>query len=265
MKHIEYQDIDLAYSSQGRGKAVVFLHGFCADSTVWEDYKQDLLEEKYRVICIDLPGFGRSGVIQDCSVAQMADAVKTVLDELHVEEGILIGHSMGGYVGLAFAEKYPEFLLGLGLFHSHPFADSAEKIENRQSSIRFIERQGHQLYVKQLIPKLFPPKFVRGNSFLIDKMIYRASKYDALGIINGLKAMMQRPDRAQVLKDVEVPVLFIVGALDEAIPHDYSIEQTHLPEVAHIHILDKVAHMGMLEAQKQTQVMMRKFVEYCLS
>jgi pimeloyl-ACP methyl ester carboxylesterase len=264
MKYIDNGNQRIAYHSKGRGKVVVLLHGFCEDSNIWEDFKVDLIEEKYRVVCIDLPGFGKSGVEAPCSIADMADAVAHVLDTLNITTCTLIGHSMGGYVALAFAEKYAHLLNGLGLFHSHPYADTAEKKVARQKSSEFVERQGHQLYVKQLIPKLFAPRFVRSNRFLIDKMIHAGSKLTPAGIINALHAMKDRPDRSSILTTIRVPVLFIIGDMDEAVPHAFSMEQTHLPEVASIHVLERVGHMGMFEAKKQTQLIVRKFVEYCL-
>ena len=99
---------------------------------------------------------------------------------------------------------------------------------------------------------------------MVDKLIYRASKYTSLGIINGLEAMIQRPDRSEVLEHFEKPVLFIIGKEDAAIPEEKSMAQTHLPSQASIHVLEKVGHMGMFEAKKQTQKIVRQFVAFCL-
>ena len=264
MKKITFQDKAIAYDTVGKGAAVLLIHGFCEDSRMWEDFSQDLVEEKYKVITIDLPGFGQSDVWSDVSIADMAEAVHAVLQELKQEKVILIGHSMGGYVGLAFAEKHSEMLAGLGLFHSHPYADSDDKKEGRQKGIGFIRRQGSALYVKQLIPALFAPDFVNSNAFLIEKLTFRASKYDAEGIIAALQAMKDRPDRSAVLSSISCPVLFIVGKKDQAVPVDKSIEQTHLPAISSIHIMEKVGHMGMFEATKHTQLFVRKFIAFCL-
>lgn len=264
MKFINLENKRIAYQSKGRGPAIVLLHGFCEDSSIWDEFKTDLLEEKYRVICIDLLGFGDSDTIENASIEKMADIVAQVVDHLGLEQFILVGHSMGGYVSLAFAENNADKLLGLGLFHSQPFADSEEKKNGRQKSIDFIQQHGHILYVKQLIPKLFAEKFAKSQAFLVDKLIYRASKYQSAGIVNALKAMMQRPDRSKVLETFSKPVLFIIGKEDEAIPAENSIAQTHLPAQGSIHLLDKVGHMGMFEAKKQTQKILRQFVNFCL-
>lgn len=264
MKSITFRNKTIAYDTAGKGIAVVLLHGFCEDSRMWEDFKLDLVEEKYKVITIDLPGFGKSTVWPGVSISDMAAAVDAVLKELKLEKVILIGHSMGGYVSLAFAEKHGKKLIGLGMFHSHPYADSDEKKEGREKGIGFVQRQGHALYVKQLIPAFFAPEFVNSNAFLIEKLTFRASNYDAEAIIAALQAMKDRPDRSKVLSGIKCPVLFIIGKKDNAIPADQSLEQTHLPRVSSIHILEKVGHMGMFEATKHTQLYIRKFVAFCL-
>ena len=264
MKILSYQDKNIAYRVEGKGSTIVLLHGFCEDSRIWDALKDDLVEEHYRVVLIDLPGFGKSDPLSEKSISAMAKAVRAVIEELELDNFILIGHSMGGYVSLAYAEEYAEELIGLGMFHSHPFADSKDKKEGRTKSVQFIQRQGHILYVKQLIPKLFSPSFSRSNAFLIDKLVYHASKYQVEGITGGLEAMRDRPDRSQVLTKMPCPVLFIIGKEDGAIPHQVSMDQTHLPDTASIHILDKVGHMGMFEAMKTSQKIVRDFVAFCL-
>lgn len=263
MKTLRYQNTKIAYRQSGKGTVLVFLHGFCEDSSVWDDFKSDLIEEKKQVICIDLPGFGGSERLPEPSIDGMAKAVHTVIENLAIEKFILIGHSMGGYVSLAYAERYPEKLLGLGLFHSHPYPDGAEKKLNRSRAIDFIERQSSILYVKQMIPNLFAPKFKKSNAFLVDKLIYRASQYQKEAVSDALQAMRDRPDRSEVLNRITCPVLFIIGSEDAAIPRQASLEQTHLPRTASIHILEKVGHMGMFEAQRQTQKIIRDFVAFC--
>jgi pimeloyl-ACP methyl ester carboxylesterase len=264
MKFVQYQQRKVAYQSDGKGEPVVLLHGFCEDSRVWLEFAEDLIEEQFRVIVIDLPGFGESETAAEPSIDYYAGAVLAVLDELGLARSVLIGHSMGGYVGLAIAEKRPDRLKGLGLFHAHPFADSEEKKANRAKSVEFIQRQGHLLYVKQLIPQLFNPRFSGSHPFLIDTLIHRAARYTEQGIVDALHAMIHRPDRSDALRRAAFPVLFIVGREDSAVPWEYSIEQTHLPAVASVHLLDKVGHMGMYEATRPTQLIVRQFVDFCL-
>ncbi len=264
MKKLSYEAADLAYLSEGKGAPVVLLHGFCEDHKIWEEFLQDLQAEPYQVIAIDLPGFGASEAVEGISIEGMARRVHAVLEELRTGPAVLIGHSMGGYVGLAFARLFPERLLGLGLFHSHPYADDADKKAIRHKSAAFIRRQGHALFVKQLIPSLFADNFARSNAFLLEKLIYRASHFPSEGIIAAQEAMAERKDETETLKNINVPVLFIIGKQDSAIPADKNQEQVHLPEVASIHILEKAGHMGQFEDRKRTQRYVRQFVAFCV-
>lgn len=264
MKTLSFRNANVHYQIEGKGFPVVLLHGFCEDSKIWEDFKHDLLEENYRVVTVDLPGFGHSEVVRPVSIQYYAEAVLAVLDEKKLNEVIVIGHSMGGYTALALAELAPQRLRGLGLFHSHPYEDTPEKKQARHKQIEFINRQGHQLYVKQLVPKLFATNYGLSHPFDLDKLIHRAARYQAQGIIAGLEAMANRPDRSQALEQSECPVLFIVGEEDMAVPAIASSKQLSLPAIAQIHVLEKVAHMGMIEARRKTQLMVRQFVAFCL-
>lgn len=250
------------YHIQGKGTPIVFIHGFCEDSSMWEDFIIPF--SKNKIIRIDLPGFGSSDVIENLTVELAADIIKNVLDDLGINKCIMIGHSMGGYVSLAFAKKYSKLLNGLVIFHSHPYADTEEKKKGRIKSIEFIKRNSHIHYIKQLVPAFFPSKFAGSNNFLVNKMIHRASSFPANGIINGLELMLNRPDQSEVLKNIQCPVLFIVGLDDELVPVEKSVAQTALPDVAHIHLLKGIGHMGMFESPKATQKMVKQFVAYCL-
>ena len=262
-KFVKYNQKEIAYSSEGRGVAVVLLHGFCEDSCIWDEFKLDLLEKKYRVICIDFPGFGESALVKNLSIPYVVDAVQAVVDKLGLKKIILVGHSMGGYVSLAYAKKYPTFLQGLGLFHSHPYVDTEEKKANRFRGIAFIEKHGHALYVKQLFPSLFPEGFERTNRFLIDKLTLKAVGNSAEAIIEAQRAMVARNDESEVLKNIQVPVLFIIGEEDNLISMEQSMQQTVLPEVSAVHVIAKISHMGMFEAKQKTQIILRQFVSFC--
>lgn len=259
--YFSFRGVDIAYYSEGKGDPVVLLHGFCEDSAIWEGYAQGLPD--CRLIRIDLPGFGASQYLPGASISDMAEAVHGIVVSLVSTPVILIGHSMGGYVSLAFAERYPYLLRGLGLFHSHPFADLEEKKAGRNKSIAFIDQHGHVPFVRQLIPGLFSPDYVAQHPNRVNYLIDRAGGYGAEAITTALAAMRDRPDRSHVLQGLNVPVLFIIGLLDSAIPHSQSMEQTYLPAVADIQLLDEVAHMGMWEAPEKSLRIIRNFIAFC--
>jgi len=216
----------LNYQLQGsaRKPVLVFLHGFCEDLSMWDAVLEKGFDD-YRLLCIDLPGFGASAPQAKGSIADMSKAVIDLLGQLSIDAFYLFGHSMGGYVALTIAAKMPKRLLGFGLINSHPFADSEEGKVNRQKAFDFIENHGASLFIKQLIPKLFPKKFVGSNSFLIEKLIFTANNYPAKGIQYGLQAMKERPDQTDVLQDFHIPVFCLIGELKHLL-HYLTVLQT---------------------------------------
>lgn len=123
---IDYSNCSLFYRIIGEGQPIVLLHGFAEDGDIW-DQQAVYLKNNYLLIIPDLPGSGRSELSDDVSMEAMAGAVYAILEKEKVAEVIMIGHSMGGYVTLAFAERFPSLLKAFGLFHSTAFADSEEK------------------------------------------------------------------------------------------------------------------------------------------
>ncbi|MFT4972857.1 MAG: pimeloyl-ACP methyl ester carboxylesterase [Saprospiraceae bacterium] len=253
-----FQNKKIGFSVQGKGRPLVLLHGFCEDSRMWDDFLT--LFTRRKIVRIDLPGFGESEIQDEPSIEGMATSVKAVLDHLKIDKCVLIGHSMGGYVSLEFAKKYEEQLLGLGMFHSHPYEDSEEKKKDRSKSIDFINRNGHIHYIKQVIPSLFAFDFSKGYQFEVNKMLYNAAQYSPEGIISALEAMQRRADNSAVLEAIDCPVLFIIGKEDTALPMKESLNQTALPNIADIHILPSIGHMGMFEAKRKTAKIIKNFL-----
>ena len=261
MPIVKYRTHKINYTIQGKGPTIVFLHGFGLDLRMWADFTPAF--EDYQVVCIDLPGFGQSENMPNMSIQLMAKAVKAVLDQEQIEKSVLIGHSMGGYVSLAFVKKYEYLLKGFGLFNSHPYADTLERKEYRTKSISFVERHGVPIYLKQMIPLLFAKKFAKSNTFILEKISFYGSQTSKEGIINGLKAMRGRVDNSSVLKKTSVPVLFIVGRRDAAIPLKNSLNQLSLPLLSSIHIYEQAGHMGMFEVKKETIEAIKDFTNFC--
>src|SRR5688572_7259971 len=150
-----FQQKRLHYEVIGKGPAVLLVHGFGEDSTVWRKQKEAI--PGFQLILPDLPGSGSSEMINDMSMEGLAESLLAILDQEKIEQCILIGHSMGGYVALAFAEKYANRLKGLGLFHSTAYADSEAKIETRRKGIQFIQEHGALAFLRTSTPNLFSP------------------------------------------------------------------------------------------------------------
>ncbi|GAB3199216.1 pimeloyl-ACP methyl ester carboxylesterase [Pontibacter aydingkolensis] len=240
---------------------LVFLHGFCESTKVWETFTKPL-EHKFRIILLDLPGFGENTQsVHEYSMESMADDVKRQLDEQGVKKCILIGHSMGGYVSMAFAEKYEKMLNGLCLFHSSALPDTDEKKENRNKTIEFVEKHGVAKFMQSFVKPLFYADNRKKLRKEIDLMVEIGKNTPKESITSGLAAMRDRPDRTDVLKNVKCPVLFIFGKKDGAVPLDKALEQCHLPNNSMVNFLGKTGHMGMFERTYETRKAIEKFAE----
>ncbi len=189
-------------------------------------------------------------------------AITAVLDDLQAPQAILIGHSLGGYAALAFARAYPERLAGLGLFHSHPFADPEDRKEVRRRGIETLQAGKKDLYVTQLFPGLFTPEFGKAHPEIIQKLIENAKKHPVEGIIGALQIMIDRPDTQNVLRDIAVPVQFLLGADDTLVPIELGMKASVLPATADVEILDGVAHMAMFEAPQRAADSVKAFYKW---
>ncbi len=247
----------------GKGPAIVFLHGFLESGEVWKSFCRRL-SESFQTIAIDLPGHGRSenpGRIN--SIDEMAEAVHHSLKELDIKSCLMVGHSMGGYVTLACAEKYPRMLKGIVLFHSQATADSPEAKTARERTIALVEKDRHG-FIKSYIPDLFDPPNVKKLNREIESLKNIAENTSKAGIIAALEAMKNRPDRQYVLVQSKVPVLFIIGKKDKRIPMEVIVPQTLLPEHSEMLLLDHVGHMGFIEAPAKTFAAVKGFAERML-
>ncbi len=224
----------------------MFVHGFGEDGTVWQN-QIDYIKNKYLLIIPDLPGCGGSETIDDMSMEELAEVLHTIIHEEDIDSCTMIGHSMGGYVTLAFAEKYWNHLQAFGLLHSTSFADTEEKIATREKGIQFIRQHGAFEFLKTTSPNLFSSNTKSQSKKVIDDFIESLSDLSSESLIAYYEAMIARPDRSQVLKGSNFPILFVAGANDAAVPIDDSLKQSVFPEICHFHILKNSGHMGMLE------------------
>jgi len=259
-KTIQYEDRVLAYRVEGAGPPLVLLHGFAEDGTIWES-QMTYLKNKYTLIIPDLPGCGRSAALdREISIEAAAEALKAILDAENIRECVGIGHSMGGYIILAFAEKYPERLKAAGLFHSTAYADSEEKKATRRKCIDFIHQHGAAAFIRQTTPNLFAASTRAQNPALVEALTERYLSFDPLSLIAYYEAMIRRPDRTEVLRQFAGPFLFVIGEEDQAVPLAASLPQTYLPGLAHIHLLGQAGHLGMLEDPARSNAILDSFL-----
>lgn len=256
----------VAYETHGVPHAemtIIWIHGFCEDRRMWWPFIAPFAE-RYRLVTVDVGGFGAGTLEASCSIADMAEQVEAVREAEGVGACYLVGHSMGGYVATAYAHHYAGMhLKGLTLLHSHPFADDADKQEHRLRAVELLERVGAEKFAAGLIPQLFPAVGREEMRPVIAEMVERARTYPVAVIRNALLAMRERPDVSAALAALPCPVQCIVGTEDTAVPADLSMRQLSLAKVTDAQVLAGVAHMGMYEATERVQAILADFWDFC--
>lgn len=251
----------LNFSDSGKGNTVILLHGFCESKELWRDFESHLASD-FRVISPDLPGFGESPLPKDSlSLEDVADHLKQWTDDNGVDHFTLIGHSLGGYIALAFAKKYTEKVDALGLFHSSIFADTDEKKDNRNKTIEFINSNGIKPFIDNFIPNLFYSERHTELKQAIDQQKAVGNQTSAKTATTYLAAMRDRPDSVQFAKSFDKPALIIAGVHDSAVPFEKSEEQASYFKDANAHFLQETGHMGMLEREKDTLIYVGEFLK----
>ncbi len=258
-KTINHKGRPIFYRNLGEGNPVMLLHGFAEDGEIWNS-QVACLQETYRLIIPDLPGCGRSEFSDDISMETMSEAVYAIVTEEKIADVIMIGHSMGGYITLAFAEKFPDKVKAFGLFHSTAYADSVDKKTTRLKNISFINDHGAHKFLKQSVPGLFSKHFNDTQPETVEQIIDRYKAYDPRSLAAYQQAMMQRTDKTSLLKNSTKPVLFVIGKHDNAVPFNDSLQLCHLPALSYIHILEESGHMGMLEETQKSNRALQLFL-----
>lgn len=256
----EYKGQNIYYRKGGTGtQTIIFLHGFPEDGSIFDE-QAAFLSNHYQILVPDLPGAGKSSFNDQLrSVEDFAKAIVALAQYERLENIVVLGHSMGGYMALAIEEIFPDFTKAFGFIHSTAFADSEEKKENRRKSIELMENYGSAAFVRKAIPGNFADDFVQKNKVLMDSLINNASIFPKKGLQRFYEIMMNRPDRTSLLNTPK-PVLFCIGEEDKAAPLQDLLQQVKMPQIADIHIFPNVAHMGMLEATESVNKAIAAFM-----
>ncbi len=243
---INYLNTSINFTDSGSGKCVVLLHGYLESIEIWGEFASELAK-KYRIISIDLLGHGQTGCIAAIhTMEMMADAVKAVLDSLSVQKCVMLGHSMGGYVALAFLEKYESYLSAFSLFHSSPFADTDVKRQNRDREIVLVRDGKKSLIYNVHCSNAFANQNVERLESEIEKAKQIAQNTPDAGIIAALEGMKTRAERSIVLKNMQLPFLYIIGKHDNFIPYEI-LTKIQFPEKTKTLTLENSGHYGFIE------------------
>jgi len=257
---IVYKGIEIFYEDVGKGPAVVLLHGFLENSSIWHALIPHLTK-KNRVISIDLLGHGGTGCLGYIhTMEEMASAGQAVLQHLKIRRSVMIGHSMGGYVALAFAEENPNAIKGLCLLNSTASADTNQKRINRDRAIVAV-KQNYKTFVRVSIANLFRPKNRSIFSESIQKLKKEALKTPLQGIIAALEGMKIRNDREMLLHFSPYKKMLILGKKDPVLDYNSLIEQTTNTEVSIVSLPD--GHMSYIENYKGCLEALQQFIKSC--
>ncbi len=257
MASLKYKNINLHYTIKGTGSTVVLLHGFLENVSMWDEIIPHLAK-KNTIISIDLLGHGLTGNLGYIhSMEEQADMVKFVLDFLQLHKFVFIGHSMGGYVALAFVEKYPKNIKGLCLMNSTAMADDEEKKLNRDRAIQAVKKYP-DTFVRLAIPNLFSENNKTVFADRIKEITIEALKTSQQGIIAAMEGMKVRKDRTSILQFSPFPLSMIISKQDPALEYQTLIDQTKNTSVL-IHEFPD-GHMSHVENKED---LITIFIKFC--
>ncbi|MEX2513979.1 MAG: alpha/beta hydrolase [Cyclobacteriaceae bacterium] len=249
----------IKYNDIGKGKAVVLVHGFCETKEIWKGMANSL-SKNFRVVCPDLPGFGESPLPHEYfDLKQVASMLEIWLSKLEIISPVVIGHSLGGYIALEMTANMNAGLAGLGLLHSSAFADDGEKKAVRNKTIKFVEKNGVEPFIRSFIPPLFAENNRLPCSDKIESLIMSGLKVKKSSLIAYTKAMRDRVDNLDTLKNFQGKKLLICGEKDPAVPLEVS--RKHKDAVNHFLEIEDCGHMGMFEKKDLVLKALLSFLE----
>lgn len=247
------------FFDSGSGIPLVFLHGFCESNKIWRNLSEEL-SNQFRIICPDLPGFGKSPHPDaPFSLEDLGDALVAWLKQLGITECLVIGHSLGGYITLEILRKHQDFVKAIGLFNSAAFEDADEKKENRNKLIQFIDQHGVAPFLKTFVPSLFyPPTAVKYRE-VIEQIEHDGSSILPQSVMNYAAAMRDRQDSVDLLQQYPEKIMLIAGEHDQNVPLEKSKKMAKYLPIDQVHIMPESAHMSLFEQSELCYDAIRQF------
>ena len=269
LHYYDYGEDQLAYFDEGSNSihnktTLLLIHGFGEDHCIWK--KQiEFLSQYYRIIAPNLPGVHCKPLnihhSEAPSIGKYVEVMHELMHHLHIDKYYVLGHSMGGYIGLAFADYYVNHVIGLGLIHSTTFEDSPAKKESRLKVAEFIQEHGTLKFLETSTQNLFANAFKQAHPEKIQDVMDSVSDISPVAMVQFVMAMRNRRSHQHMLTQKRIPIWMIVGEEDIAVPIEDSLQQTQLLPPNNVMILKQVGHMGMLEATDQVNNALLGFIQ----
>ncbi|MFQ5595454.1 MAG: alpha/beta fold hydrolase [Anaerolineae bacterium] len=256
---VEFNDVELSYVDRGTGLPILFVHGFPLDGALWQP-QVDGLSDEYRVIVPDLRGCGGSTVSLAMTMEQYADDLRLLLDELGIEEVVLAGLSMGGYIALAFYRMAPGRLRGLVLVDTRPQADSDEARANRTATAKQVIEHGAVTLADGMLDKLLSPATFKDQPDLVRTVRAMMARQPVFGIVAALHGMAERPDSRPLLGEISVPTLVVVGADDVITPVAEAESMVEAIPGSELVVIPDAGHLSNLEQPQAFNQALREFL-----
>jgi len=246
---VALNNTQIAYSDHGIGLPVIFLHAFPLNRTMWDGEIAALLDEqRYRLVSLDWRGFGESDVAGEISTMDvLAGDVVALMDHLGIEQAVLCGLSMGGYVTFACLRHYAQRIAGLILADTRPAADPPDRQANREEVARIAETQGTTAIADLQLPRLISDYTRQHDSSVETHVRQMINAATTPGIAAASRGMAQRADSSDLLAGISCPTLVIVGQQDALIPPFEAQAYAELIPGAQFVVIPNAGHLSNLE------------------
>lgn len=250
---------NISFYESGNGFPLVFIHGFCETNDIWDSLNKELSDE-FRIVCPDLPGFGRSPLPNNhFSLEEIGDTIIEWLRDIGIHQCIVIGHSLGGYISLEILRKYPEMIKAIGLFNSSAFEDKVDKKEIRNKLIEFIKSHGVEPFLKTFVPSLFYLETADAHTNIIAGLSEKGLSTPSDSVIKYAAAMRDRADSMDLLKTYHDRILLIAGEFDQNVPLKKSKAMAKILDKRNAHFIPESAHMSLFEQSDMCYEIIREF------
>lgn len=249
----------IAYQIIGKGTTLVLIHGFLANMDLWRDIVPRL-SKRYRLLLLDLPGHGGSssfGYVHQMEF--MGEAIHSILKSHRIRKVFFVGHSLGGYVALAFAESYPDMTKGILLINSTAKADSKKRISSRNQLLKLLVHNGKKA-IEKLIPSFFNIQN-RKRTYHLQRYFKMAKDCSIQGIIANIEGMKRRKEREIVVKFAPYPIAYLYGKQDSILKTDDLLAESKLNPMSSAKEIDDASHMLPLETAEITLFCIRQFMQ----